>query len=201
VKKKFIESSILLIKNNKEVGELAEKKLRYGLEAFYNLATKTIVLILFSILFGTFYEFFLLTLIYSTLRLYGFGIHMKTSLQCWFTTMPIYIVGCILIKYTVFPDIVHVIVWIFGFLSFLLFAPADTHARPLIHKKKRIRAKVLSLCILCSYFVLSFYIKDPVIHNAILYAIVMESISINPLVYKLFHMPFNNYKTFENNMV
>lgn len=197
MKKKFIESSLVLIKSKKSVDELSEKKLRYGLEGFYNLATKTIVMFLLSICFDTLLEFFLLTIVYSTLRLYGFGLHMKTSLQCWFTTVPIYIGGCILIKYTVFPYLLSVIIWTIGFLSFLFFAPADTHARPLIHKKKRIRAKILSLCILSSYFVLSFFIQNPVIHNVILYAIIMESISINPLVYRLLNMPFNNYKTYQ----
>lgn len=197
MKKKFIESSLVLIKSKKSVDELSEKKLRYGLEGFYNLATKTIVMFLLSICFDTLLEFFLLTIVYSTLRLYGFGLHMKTSLQCWFTTIPIYIGGCILIKYTVFPYLLSVIIWTIGFLSFLFFAPADTYARPLIHKKKRIRAKILSLCILSSYFVLSFFIQNPVIHNVILYAIIMESISINPLVYRLLNMPFNNYKTYQ----
>ena len=36
VKKKFIEKSIQLIKEKRKVESLEEKKLRYGLEAFYN---------------------------------------------------------------------------------------------------------------------------------------------------------------------
>ena len=41
-----------------------------------------------------------------------------------------------------------VVIHVFSSLSFLLFAPADTPARPLIHKEKRIRAKILSILIL-----------------------------------------------------
>ena len=199
--KKFIEKSIQLIKQNREVELLEEKKLRYGLEAFYNLATKTIVLILLAILFDFGLELLLLTIIYSTLRLYGFGIHAKTSLQCWLTTIPVYIGGCLIIKYCEFPTTVSYIIWIFGFLSFLFFAPADTPARPLIRKNKRIRAKILSLCILTLSFVFFSLNTNYIYNNIILYAILMEAISINPLIYKLTNTPFNNYKIYNQSMV
>ena len=86
-------------------------------------------------------------------------------------------------------------------ISFFFFAPADTPARPLIHKEKRIRAKVLSLIILVMYLVLYLYQFNPVINNTILYALLMESIVINPLIYKLTGTTFNNYKYFQKNMV
>ena len=49
MKKKFIESSLTFIKKGREVSELEEKRLRYGLEAFYNLITKTIVIVILAI--------------------------------------------------------------------------------------------------------------------------------------------------------
>lgn len=201
VKKSFIEKSVNLIKSRKELNTLEEKKIRYGLEAFYNFITKLIVLIILAVIFNLVFELILLSLIYSTLRLYGFGLHAKTSLQCWITTLPIYLGGCLLIKYLVIPNSIAGIIWIFGFLSFLFFAPADTPARPLIHKEKRIRAKVLSIIILIMYLVLYLYQSNTVIHNAILYALLMESISINPLIYKLTGTTFNNYKNFQKTTV
>lgn len=201
VKKNFIEKSINLIKTRKELNTIEEKKMRYGLEAFYNLFTKTIVLIILAILFDLVLELLILTFIYSTMRLYGFGLHAKTSLQCWVTTLPIYIGGCLLIKYINIPSLVAGIIWIFGFLSFILFAPADTPARPLIHREKRIRAKILSMFVLVIYFVLYLCNFNSIFNNAILYALLMESFSINPLIYKISNTRFNNYKFFEKNMV
>ena len=142
MKKKFIESSIALIKQNKNVDELEEKKLRYGLEGFYNVSVKTIVMFILAIFLNIVPQYISLILVYSSLRLYGFGIHMKTSTQCWLTTVPIYIGGCLLIKYVTFSNFISIFIWLFGFLSFLLFAPADTPARPLIHLDKRRRAKI-----------------------------------------------------------
>ena len=201
VKKSFIEKSVNLIKSRKELNTLEEKKIRYGLEAFYNFITKLIVLIILAVIFNLVFELILLSLIYSTLRLYGFGLHAKTSLQCWITTLPIYLGGCLLIKYLVIPNSIAGIIWIFGFLSFLFFAPADTPARPLIHKEKRIRAKVLSIGILLVYLFIYLYNFSNILNNAILYALLMESIVINPLLYKITGTTFNNYKNFQKTTV
>ena len=201
LKQKFIKNAMHLITKKRNLTILEEKKLRYGLEAFYNLITKTIVLILLAIIFDFVFELVLLTIIYSTLRLYGFGIHAKTSLQCWFTTLPIYICGCLFIKYSVLPDVLIYIIWAIGFISFLLFAPADTPARPLIHKEKRIRAKIFSIIILLVYLTIIIFYNKQFLSNALLYGILMECIAINPLTYRLFNTPYNNYKTFQKNMV
>ncbi len=201
VKKRFIEKSIQLIKSKRKLSTIEEKKMRYGLEAFYNFITKTIVLFILALLFNLFLELLLLSFVYSTMRLYGFGLHAKTSLQCWITTLPVYLGGCLLIKYLVIPNSVAVIIWIFGFLSFLLFAPADTPARPLIHKEKRVRAKVLSIFLLLVYLVLYIYDFHVLLNNTIIYALLMESISINPLTYKITGTTFNNYKNFQKTMV
>ena len=201
VTKKFIESALTKIKQQKKLTSLEEKKLRYGLEAFYNLATKTIVLIILAIVFDLVIELLLLALVYSTLRLYGFGIHAKTSLQCWFTTIPIYMLGSLFIKYATITSNLIYIFWIISFLSFLLFAPADTPARPLIRKNKRIRAKILSVLILCIYFIIYTLNISSMFNNVIIYAICMELIVINPLTYKLTKTPFHNYEIYEKNMV
>lgn len=201
MKFKFIESSINLIKQKKDITELEEKKLKYGLEGLYNVATKTIVFLVLAILLHIVKEYLLLIVIYSTLRMYGFGIHMKTSLQCWCTSLPLYIGGCLLIKYVMFPQYVLIGVWVFGFLSFLMFAPADTPARPLIHKNKRIRAKILSILILSIYFVFYLFSNNPIVQNLIVYGVFMESITIHPITYKLFHTSFNNYKQYDQKMV
>ena len=102
MKSSFIDHSIVMIAKNRELTKLDEKKLRYGLEGFYNLITKMIVMTILAIILDIVPEYFLLMFVYATLRLYGFGIHMKTSLQCWCTTLPIYLGGCLLIKYYTF---------------------------------------------------------------------------------------------------
>ncbi len=201
MKKKFIENTLNKIKLNKDITDLEEKRLRYGLEGFYNLFTKIVVLFLLALIFNLLLELVLLIFIYSLFRLYGFGIHAKKSWQCWLSTVPIYIGGCFIIKYATFSQSFAIVVWILGFMSFLLFAPADTASRPLIHKNKRIRAKVLSLVIWLGFLIINLVYDNQLFSNATLYALLMETIAINPLTYKLFNASYNNYKSYQKNMV
>ena len=67
MKKKFIEKSFNLIKQNKSVNELEEKKLRYGLEGFYNVAVKTIVMFILAVILDIVPEYILLILFFSSL--------------------------------------------------------------------------------------------------------------------------------------
>ena len=201
MKKKFINNSLAYISSKSSLTELDIKKLKYGLEGFYNLITKFIVLITLAIIFNLIPELILLILIYSLFRLYGFGLHAKKSWQCWLTTIPIYIGGCFFIKYATLPTYITYIIWLFGLISFLLFAPADTKSRPLIHKEKRIRAKILSIFIIIILFIINNFYQNNIFLNTTLYALILESIVINPITYKLFNMPYNNYKVYKKNMV
>ena len=134
--------------------------------------------------------------IYSLLRLYGFGIHAKKSWQCWLTTLPVYIGGCYFIRYGVLVKEIVSVIWILGLLSFIFFAPADTASRPLIHKEKRVRAKVLALLIYICLYIVNIYYPSQELINATMLAIIMQSIVMNPLTYRICHAPYKNYKKY-----
>lgn len=201
MKKKFINNSLNYIETTRNLTPLEKKKIKYGLEGFYNLFTKLFVMIILAIILNLLKELFLLIIIYSFLRLYGFGIHAKKTWQCWLTTIPIYIGGCLLIKYITISPTFSNLIWIFGFISFLLYAPADTKARPLIHKNKRIRAKILSLFIIIALYLINYLYPNQELLNTSLYALIIQSIAMNPLTYKLFNEPYKNYKAYQKNMV
>ncbi len=198
MKKKFISWAILQIEAKRKLSDLERKKIKYGLEGFYNLITKLIVVVGVSLYFHLFWELILLIVIYSLVRLYGFGLHAKKSWQCWISSVPIYIGGCFFIHYVVLPKYVVIGIWIFAFLSFLFFAPADTAARPLIHEEKRKRAKVLSLLIVTSLFILQYFVNSNTFLNATLYALTIQSVVMNPLTYKIFGASYSNYKAYVN---
>ena len=201
MKKKFINSSLKYIESKKNLTPLDKKKLKYGLEGFYNLITKVIVLIALGLILNIIKELVLLIIIYSLLRLYGFGIHASKGLFCWLTTIPTYIGGALLIKYVTIPIYIKAFIWLFGFISFLLYAPADTLSRPLIHKEKRLRAKVLSLLIVLCLFLINCFYDNKELLNASLYALIMQSIVMNPLTYKIAKAPYRNYQNYKSKMV
>ena len=80
------------------------------------------------------------------------------------------------------------------FIDYLLFAPADTVKRPLTNMKKRKYRKIASCILSIIYIILIFIIKDELISNIILTALIIEAFMINPYIYKLLRMPYNNYK-------
>ena len=81
-------------------------------------------------------------------------------------------------------------------INFLLYAPADTVKRPLIHKKRRLLYKVCTVLIASLYTVLIFITKDTFLQNSLASAMLIEGALINPYIYKLFNLPYNNYKNY-----
>ena len=92
-----------------------------------------------------------------------------------------------------------VLLWFLGFGSFLLWAPADTPARPLIHKEIREKQKLYACatCILYLSFILIF--QNQIVNNVIIYSLLVQVICINPLTYFVTKTPFDNYKLYYKN--
>ena len=76
----------------------------------------------------------------------------------------------------------------------ILYAPSDTYKRPLINIKHRKKLKRNSIIITILYIILIFTIKSNYIVNLILLSLIIQSFLINPFIYKIFDLPYNNYK-------
>lgn len=196
MKKKFVNASYRFITKYEKCDELKEKKIKYGLESLYNLLTKVIVMLGLSILFNIWKEYLLLVGFYSLVRRYTYGIHAKSTLACWFTTIPIYMLGCYFIKFASLPNPIIYFIWSLSFVSFLLWAPADTPARPLIHQniRKQQKTKSCLICILYLLLIIALHIRY--IDNVIIYSLLIQSICINPITYWITKTPFDNYKVY-----
>jgi len=173
------------------------EKIQYGLESLYLSLSKIIVILLISILLGIFTETIILILLFNILRLTGFGLHASKSWICWVTSIPTFIGGPLLCKYLDIPLNILVFIAITSIISYLLFAPADTAKRPLIRKKKRLIYKILTVIIGCIYLVFIVKANDTFFRNAIALSMIIETIIICPLTYKLFKLPYNNYKNYK----
>lgn len=194
MKEKFVSSSINFINKYQECDDLKLKQLKYGLEGIYGLFVKLAVVIIISFITGTYKETLLFLLFYTGIRTYSFGLHAKSSLACWITTITIYNVIPLLFKNIIITNIVGYILIGIALISMILWAPADTPKRPLIRKEKRKRCKILSSLVVIVYAILLYFNKNILINNAIIYALLIQSILINPLTYKITNTRFNNYK-------
>ena len=81
-------------------------------------------------------------------------------------------------------------------ISFTLYAPADTEKHPLIHKKKREIYRIITTIESLIYTFVCLYTKNIFLSNATMFALMIETILIIPLSYKIFKLPYNNYKNY-----
>ena len=187
----------LVITYNKDLSQRDIDKIRYGLEGLYLTITKLIFIIIVSIILGIWKETLLLILIFNGIRLTGFGVHAKRSIDCLVSSTLFFILFPIIcIKLTI-PLIVKIILFIPLTVLIGIFAPADTEKRPLINKKKRKIYKMLSIMISIIYMTIAIVIKDNTLSNCFIFAIVIQIIIMLPITYKLFGVSYNNYKTYE----
>ena len=171
-------------------------EIRYGLESIYLSLTKTIVILLVTLILGIFKESIIVLLFFNFLRMFAFGIHAKKSWQCWISSIITFIGIPYLCIYTELSNIYYYIILISSILFYLLYAPADTVKRPLVKKHRRIKFKVLTLIVSIIYITLFFNTNDTFIKNTIVYTMLLEVILIHPLTYRVFKLPYKNYERY-----
>lgn len=182
---------------NKDLSQRDIDKIKYGLEGLYLTITKLIFIIIVSIILGIWKETLLLILIFNGIRLTAFGVHAKRSIDCLISSTLFFILFPILcIKLTI-PLIIKIILFIPLTVLIGIFAPADTEKRPLINKKKRKIYKILSIIISIIYMTIAIVIKNNILSNCFIFAIVIQIIIMLPITYKIFEVSYNNYKTYE----
>ena len=173
-------------------------EIKYGIESLYLTITKTIIIFILAILLNITKELMLLFVFYSLIRLTGFGVHAKKSWHCWVSSLTIFVLIPILIKYVTLNEKLIIISYTIFNLLLLMYAPADTEKRPLIKKNKRILYKVLTIIITISYLIYSIiYKENTMIINTLYFSILLEVILILPCTYKLFGVKYNNYKNYK----
>lgn len=203
MKEKFVNSSIKFISKYQECDDLKIKKLNYGLQGIYNLIVKLSIVIIIAIITKTINQTLLFLLFYAGIRTFSYGLHAKSNLACWITTIIIYNIIPYFIKNINFPIYMSYIALIVALISMILWAPADTPKKPLIRKKNRKKCKIISIIVVIIYTIIIFMVNNTMITNSITYALIIQSIVINPLTYKITKTQFNNYKYYKKkiNMV
>ena len=195
MKEKFVNGCLNIIKNNNNnLSEKELKKMKYGLEGLYLTTTKIILILIISLILGIIKETLLLLLIFNGIRFTSFGVHAKRSIDCLISSTLFFIIFPLLCIYLTIPLEIKYILFFPIVLLIGIYAPSDTIKRPLKSKKKRIIYKVLSVIISIIYMYLAIIIKDSIISNCFIAALIIQVFVILPITYKLFDVPYNNHK-------
>lgn len=193
-----IEKSLNLLNRSYQYDSDTFDRVRYGLEVIYISITKLIVILGFSIVFGLVKETLLTIVLFNGLRTYAYGIHAKKSSHCYISSTLIFVFLPWIFKYIEFSIIQKVLISIISIVGFYLFAPADTHKRPLINKKHRNKLKRNTLLVCCLYIIIILISDNILLNNLIILSMILELFVVNPWTYKLFDMPYNNYLAYQS---
>ena len=197
IKKFFINKALNMITDiYPEYNDSKIDEIRYGLEAIYLSLTKVIVILSITLILGIFKEAVLVLLFFNGLRTTAFGIHASKSWMCWISSSILFIGIPYLCIYINIPNLIQYILIFIAMLFFLLYAPADTVKRPLVRKNRRIKFKISTLIIAFIYIIIFFYTDDIFLKNTIVCTMLLESVLIHPLTYRVFKLPYKNYERY-----
>lgn len=170
--------------------------IKYGLESIYILITKMIVILTFSYLLGLIKETLIFLICYNLIRMPSFGLHATKSWICLISSLLIFITIPFICKVIQIPIYLKVIIGLVSLVFIIKNAPADTYKRPIINKKRRLFLKIISTIIALIMIICSLFINNQFWANSLLMAIVLQCFMISPTVYRIFKLPYNNYKKY-----
>ncbi len=197
MKKKFLNYSVNIIASNYDFDDIRLEEISYGLETLYLTVTKLVVIFGLAYLLGILKEVVLLLLCYNLIRSTAYGLHASKSIYCLISSITLFIGGVYFSKYiATVPLVIKIVLCIISILLLLKYAPADTAKRPLINVKKRKILKVKSCIKGVVYLILIISFKDSVVSGYLLCGLVEAILMIHPFVYKIFSLPYDNYKRY-----
>lgn len=186
-----------------DINEERKEVIMYGLELIIGEIPKLILLVLLAFILKIGLLVILAYISMLPYKVMAGGFHLKSHIGCTLGTFIVYFGNVLLSKYVIIqPDyiryIVLIITWIFSMIMISLYAPADTVNIPILRKKERKRKKILSYILMTLTLIVSLLIQDSTISNILLFNVIIESISISKLAYKLTKNEYG-YKVYNSN--
>ncbi len=197
MKKLFLNSTINFIKkNNSNITDIQLEEVEYGLESIYLTITKMIIIFSLAAILNIFKEVIILTVFYNIIRCTAFGLHATKSIYCLTSSLIMFIGGVYICNYINFNFYVKLILCIICLICIFKYAPADTYKRPIIKAAKRKKYKIITFISASIFTILILAYNTNILSNYLLVGMIYSVIMIHPLVYKIFKLPYANYKNY-----
>ena len=180
-------------KIQKEMPEISDERagiIKYGLQLIIGEIPKVILLNLVAIIMkiGWLVIFAYLTML--PYKIVAGGFHLKTHIGCTIGTFVVYF-GNVLISKNLLLQPIYIkyiivgVVWIISIIMISLYAPADTINLPILRKKERKTKKILSYIFATITLIVAILVNNNTLSNILILNVLIESISISKLAYKL----------------
>lgn len=172
-----------------DVDDERAEVINYGIHLLLGEIPKTFIFIAIAAILGVLKEFFITMLVIFPYRAFSGGFHLKTHLGCILCTSlyycgiayssKLFVIGTE-VKYLLIG-----LIWALGMIMCKLYAPADTENVPILRKKERKIKQILSYIILTITLIMGIIIKDNVISNIIILGMLIQSMMISRIAYKI----------------
>lgn len=187
----------LTLRIRKEMPDIDDERaevINYGLQLIIGELPKLFIMVAIAFLLGVGELSILSFLIIMPYRAFSGGFHLKTHIGCIVCTLLIYCGNVFFSKIFILPQnikyVVTLLIFVFGIIMITKYAPADTENVPIISKKERKKQKIMSYITFTIILCASLFIKDSVISNMCIYGMLIQTLCITRLAYKITQ---NNY--------
>ena len=192
-----INKCLKIIKDNDpNISETKLEEIEYGLVGIYILITKLVIIFAVALIMGIFKEVIIFLFIYSLIRATSFGIHASKSWICLIVSLLLMLGVPYISLIITIPTVFKIVILAITTILICLYSPADTEKRPIINPKRRLTYKVVSTMTAIIFTIVSLVISNNYISNCLVFALIIQSVIILPITYKIFKAPYNNYKNY-----
>ncbi len=192
MREKVVTKLMGTIERKEKLSKTKYEQIEYGLSAIYILVTKLVFISIVAYLLGIFKGMFIFLLLFNVIRTFAFGLHATKSYICLIVSTLTFIGIPYLAPIIHIDNTIKLIVGIALIIAINLWSPADTYKRPIVSKKRRLFFKITSTVIATVFVILSFYTNN-FISNCLIFSLLLETILISPITYRIFNLPYNNY--------
>lgn len=154
----------------------------YGIELLLDSLVKFFCFFILAIMIGKEWEVLIFCLVFCPLRCLAGGVHMKTSLGCFFFMLLLIAIAVIFGEYWKVNAGVSYGVIVLLALACLLYAPRDTRKNPIKNEKIRKKKKYLSVALCILYGVVFINMASEKIIALVMMTMILEIITILPIV-------------------
>lgn len=188
----------IIMNNNPTLDDVKLAEIKYGLVSIYLLVSKLIIICLVAYILGILKEMIIFMAIYNIIRMPSFGIHASKSWICLVVSLTLSI-GCTYLCLILNLNIyIKCIIGIIGLISMYKNSPADTHKKPIVSPTRRMGYKIISVILTIIFISLAITLQNNFLSNCLLIALIVQCAVISPFTYKMFNMPYDNYKTYKH---
>lgn len=176
-------------KENSEIDDERAEIIKYGLQLLLGEVPKFFIMAAIAWALGILKLTIICFILMLPYRMFSGGFHLKTHIGCIVGTSLMYTGNAFVSQYiqiSLEQKIVFaVLLWIFAWVMIYKYAPADTENVPIISKKERRKKKILSYIMVTITIVAGCLVENNVISNILLFGVLIQTISITRIAYRL----------------